>query len=44
LSFGAPKHNYYKKKQKQNMVDTNMIDEKEQAEKLKQLGNAEFKK
>ena len=26
------------------MVDTNMIDEKEQAEKLKQLGNAEFKK
>jgi len=26
------------------MVDTHMVDEKEQAEKIKQLGNAEFKK
>jgi hypothetical protein len=26
------------------MVDTNMLDEKEQAEKLKQQGNEEFKK
>jgi len=33
-----------KKKTNFNMVDTNMLDEKEQAEKLKQLGNNEFKK